>query len=219
MIRVRNRAIRHRPFGECSRAAIRLPRAVGSRAQVRFGAVPTSHHETPRAGQDWRWLVAVFFVTSLVESLGVSQIFALLPAYLTGMGVDDQDRLRFVGIFSSLIFVVGAPLVPLWGVWADKYSRKAVIVRSAIVEAVVFAAVALSREPWQLAASLLLIGLQLGNTGVMLAGIRDVTPRARLGATIALFGASGPLGLAIGPTLAGRLIAGVGVSVPGAFAR
>jgi MFS family permease len=172
----------------------------------------------PRAGQDWRWLVAVFFVTSLVESLGVSQIFALLPAYLTGMGVDDQDRLRFVGIFSSLIFVVGAPLVPLWGVWADKYSRKAVIVRSAIVEAIVFAAVALSREPWQLAASLLLIGLQLGNTGVMLAGIRDVTPRRRLGATIALFGASGPLGFAIGPTLAGRLIDGFGWSIAAVFA-
>ena len=169
-------------------------------------------------GRDWRRLVAVFFVTSLVEGLGVSQIFALLPAYLSGMGVTGDDRLRFVGIFSSLIFVVGAPLVPLWGVWADKYSRKAVIVRSAVVEAVVFAAVALSREPWQLAASLLLIGLQLGNTGVMLAGIRDVTPRARLGTTIALFGASGPLGFAIGPALAGLLIDGLGWSIAAVFA-
>ena len=92
------------------------------------------------------------------------------------MGVRETDRLAFVGLFNALIFVVGAPLVPLWGAWADKYSRKVVIVRSAVVEAVVFAAVALSREPWQLALSMLLIGLQLGNTGVMLAGIRDVTP-------------------------------------------
>src|SRR2546423_14526060 len=98
MIRVRNRAIRHRPFGECSRAAIRLPRALGSSAQVGFGAVSTTDSEMPRARQDWRWLVAVFFVTSLVESLGVSQIFVLLPAYLPGMAVDDQDRLRIVGI-------------------------------------------------------------------------------------------------------------------------
>jgi DHA1 family multidrug resistance protein-like MFS transporter len=180
--------------------------------------VPTTDDQTPRARQDWRWLLVVFFATSLVEGLGVSQIFALLPAYLSGMGVEGDDRLRFVGIFSSLIFVVGAPLVPLWGVWADKYSRKAVIVRSAIVEAVVFAAVALSREPWQLAASLLLIGLQLGNTGVMLAGIRDVTPRARLGTTIALFGASGPLGFAIGPALAGLLIDGLGWSIAAVFA-
>src|SRR4051812_19343721 len=172
----------------------------------------------PRAGQDWRWLVAVFFVTSLVESLGVSQIFALLPAYLTGMGVDGQDRLRFVGVFSSLVFVVGAPLVPLWGVWADKYSRKAVIIRSSIVEAVVFAAVALSREPWQLALSLLLIGLQLGNTGVMLAAIRDVTPRTRLGTVIALFGASGPIGFAVGPVIAGVLVDGLHTGLSLVFA-
>jgi MFS family permease len=169
-------------------------------------------------GQDWRWLVAVFWITSMVEGLGVSQIFALLPAYLRDMGVVETDRLAFIGLFSALIFVVGAPLVPLWGAWADKYSRKVVIVRSALVEAVVFAAVALSREPWQLAASMLLIGLQLGNTGVMLAGIRDVTPRARLGTTIALFGASGPIGFAVGPVLAAILHDGLGWSLSAVFA-
>jgi MFS family permease len=167
--------------------------------------------------RDWRALVAVFWVTSMVEGLGVSQIFALVPSYLREMGVPEADRLPFVGLFGALLFVVGAPLVPLWGVWADKYSRKAVIVRSALVEAVVFAGVALSREPWQLAGSMLLIGLQLGNTGVMLAGIRDVTPRARLGTTIALFGASGPIGFALGPALAGILIDGAGWSISSVF--
>lgn len=153
----------------------------------------------------------------MVEGLGVSQIFALVPSYLREMGVPEVDRLAFVGLFSSLIFVVGMPLVPLWGVWADKYSRKAVIVRSALVEAVVFAGVALSREPWQLALSMLLIGFQLGNTGVMLAGIRDVTPTRRLGTTIAIFGASGPIGFAVGPALAGILIDGLQWSLPAVF--
>jgi MFS family permease len=159
----------------------------------------------------------VFWITSMVEGAGVSQIFALVPSYLREMGVPEADRLAFVGLFSSLIFVVGMPLVPLWGVWADKYSRKAVIVRSALVEAVVFAGVALSREPWHLALSMLLIGFQLGNTGVMLAGIRDVTPPRRLGTTIAIFGASGPIGFAVGPSLAGVLIDGLGWSLPAVF--
>jgi len=167
--------------------------------------------------QDWRVLVAIFWITSMVEGMGVNQIFAELPTYLLQMGVERTDRLAFVGLFSALIFVVGAPLVPLWGAWADKYSRKVVIVRSAVVEAVVFAGVALSREPWQLALSMLLIGLQLGNTGVMLAGIRDVTPKARLGTTIAIFGASGPIGFAAGPVLAGILIDGFGFSLPAVF--
>jgi DHA1 family multidrug resistance protein-like MFS transporter len=167
--------------------------------------------------QDWRVLLVIFCITSAVEGLGVNQIFAFAPAYLTAMHVADADRLRFIGIFSALIFVVGAPLVPLWGVWADKYNRKVVIVRSALVEAVVFACVALSREPWQLAASMLLVGFQLGNTGVMLAAIRDATPRPRLGSAIALFGASGPVGMAIGPVLGGRIVDGLHQTLPVVF--
>jgi MFS family permease len=162
-------------------------------------------------------LLAIFWLTSMVEGLGVSQIFALVPTYLRQMGVPQDERLAFVGLFSALIFVVGMPLVPLWGVWADKYSRKAVIVRSALVEAVVFAGVALSREPWQLALSMLLIGFQLGNTGVMLAGIRDVAPRARLGTVMGIFGASTAVGFAAGPALAGILIDGFGWSLPAVF--
>jgi len=92
-----------------------------------------------------------------------------------------------------------------------------VIVRSALVEAAVFAVIALAREPWQVGLAMLLIGLQLGNTGVMLGGIRDVTPSHRLGTTLAVFGASGPIGFAVGPLLAGLLIDGLGWSVAGVF--
>ena len=166
---------------------------------------------------DWKRIVVVFWLTSMIEGLGVSQVFAFLAPYLRILGVPDGDRAPFVGLFSALIFIVGMPLVPLWGVWADKYSRKAVVVRSCLVEAAVFACVALSREPWQLALSLLLIGFQLGNTGIMLGAIRDVVPRRRIGTVIAIFGASGPIGFAVGPTLGGWLVDGLGWSLSSVF--
>ncbi|HYL40288.1 MAG TPA: MFS transporter, partial [Candidatus Binatus sp.] len=50
------------------------------------------------------------------------------------------------------------------------------------------------------------------------AGIRDVAPRARLGTVIALFGAAGPVGFALGPVLAGVLIDGAGWTIPMVFA-
>jgi MFS family permease len=170
-----------------------------------------------RGRHDWVRIVVVFWLTSMVEGLGVSQVFAFLAPELRIVGVPEADRAPFVGLFSALIFVVGMPLVPLWGVWADLYSRKAVIVRSCLVEALVFACVALSREPWQLALSLLLIGFQLGNTGIMLAAIRDVVPRRRIGTVIAIFGASGPIGFAVGPTLGGFLVDGLGWSLPSMY--
>jgi MFS family permease len=167
--------------------------------------------------QGWRSLLVAYGVTSTIEALGVSQIFAYLPLRLREVGLPQADVPTFTGIFTSLIFVFGIVLVPFWGVWADKYSRRAVIVRSAVVEAVVFGGVALAREPWQLAAALLLTGLQLGNTGVMLAALRDVTPRNRIGTMTALFGATSPIGFAIGPVIAGLMIDGLGLSLSDVF--
>ncbi|MFN8630641.1 MAG: MFS transporter, partial [Chloroflexota bacterium] len=191
------------------------PAASASSSSSRAPGLPPSSPRTAMAG--WQRLVAVYWVTQLVESMGMSQVFALLPAHLRELGVPEADRVAFVGLFSSLVFVLGLPLVPLWGVWADKYSRKAVIVRSALVETGVFALVALAQAPWQVALALMLVGLQLGNTGVMLAGIRDVAPRARIGTVIAVFGAASPVGFALGPILAAGFIDGVGLPIAAVY--
>ncbi len=170
-----------------------------------------------RPAQEWRSLLVVYGIVSTIETLGISQVFAFLPLRLREVGLPADQIPMFTGLFTSLIFVFGIVLVPFWGVWADKYSRRAVIVRSAVVEAVVLAGVALAEEPWQLAVSLLLVGLQLGNTGVMLAALRDVTPRHRVGTVTALFGATGPLGFAIGPVLAAFMIDGLGLPLVAVF--
>jgi MFS family permease len=170
-----------------------------------------------RPAQDWRVVVAIYAATSVVEAYGVSQVFAFMPLYLGQLGLPADQIPFWVGILGSFVFILGLPLVPLWGVWADKYSRKAVIIRSAVVEVVVFAGVALAHEPWQFAIALLLIGLQLGNTGVMLAAIRDATPIARLGTAIAIFGAASGVGFALGPIVGGILVDGLGLPLEAVY--
>jgi MFS family permease len=159
-----------------------------------------------RLAPDWRSLLALYWVTSFVEGLGVAQIYAFLPNRLTEVGLDAPDVGRFVGVLGALFFLSGLPFIPLWGVWADKYSRKAVIIRSAIVEAVVFSLVAASQAPWQLVVAMLLVGFQLGNSGVMMAAIRDVTPNQRLGLAMGFFAASSPLGFGAGPAIGSLMI-------------
>jgi MFS family permease len=178
---------------------------------------PGARRPAARPVQSWKSLLLVYGITSTVEALGVAQVFAFLPLRLREVGLPEDQIPTFTGLFSSLIFVFGIALVPFWGVWADKYSRRAVIVRSAVVEVLVFAGVALAVEPWQLAVSLLLVGLQLGNTGVMLAALRDVTPRHRVGTATALFGATAPLGFAIGPVLGAVIVDGLGLPLSAVF--
>ena len=180
-------------------------------------SAPSASRPEPGPAQDWRALLAIYSITALIESTGVSQVFAFLPLRLRQIGLPDAEVASFTGIFTALIFVFGIFLVPFWGVWADKFSRRAVIVRSALVEMVVFAGVALAREPWQLAVALLLTGLQLGNTGVMLAALRDVSPTHRIGTVSAAFGATGPIGFALGPIVGGFIVDGLHLPLTSVF--
>ncbi len=167
---------------------------------------------------DWHVLLTVYWITSFIEGYGVSQVYAFLPNRLAEVGLPDADIQRMVGLLGSLFFLSGLPLIPFWGVWADKYSRKAVIIRSAIVEVGVFGAVALSQQPWQLVLAMMLVAFQLGNSGVMMAAIRDVTPPARLGLAMGIFAASGPLGFGVGPALGGFMIDHLHTGSAGVFA-
>lgn len=137
---------------------------------------------------------------------------------LPQLGLPQADVPVWVGRLTPLTFIVGLPLVPFWGAWADTWSRKAIIVRSALVEAVVLAAVAASREPWQLGASMMGMGLSLGNTGVMLTIIRETAPRERLGTVLSSIGAAGFLGSAAGPALAGLIVDRLGLTLAHVYA-
>jgi MFS family permease len=168
--------------------------------------------------QSWKFVAFLFFIVTFIEAFTLGQLFAFLPIYLQEqMQVAKDQAATLTGLVTPLVFLVGLPLIPFWGVWADKYSRKVIIVRSAFIEAVVFLLVALSQNPLQLALSIALAGFQLGNTGVMLAALRSATPLQRVGFALSIVGVATPLGFAVGPQLGGFLTDGHIVDLRGLF--
>ncbi|MBX5437131.1 MAG: MFS transporter [Alicyclobacillaceae bacterium] len=154
----------------------------------------------------WRTVLALFFVTSFVESMSMSHVFAFLPVYLQAMQVPDVET--WVGVLSAITFVTGLPLVPLWGIWADRYGGKPIIIRSAYVEMAVLLLLGVSRSLPGVVAAMALVGFQLGNTGIMLSSLRRVAPDGRVGFAVSVFSVASSLGMAGGP-LIGGLITGL----------
>jgi DHA1 family multidrug resistance protein-like MFS transporter len=177
-----------------------------------LNAEPASSRPT-----SWLWLLAIFGLTALVEAFGVSHVFRFLPLYLRQVGTPAGELPFWTGILNSSVFLFGLPLVPFWGVWADRYGRLTIIARSAFVEMVVFGILGLAQNRYQAAAGLLLVGFQLGNTGVMLAALRAVTPPGRVGLAMSLYGIAPPLGFALGPLAAGYLVDGLHFDLHGVF--
>lgn len=153
------------------------------------------------ANATWVVLAVLFAATTCVESMSWNQLSAYAPLYLRELGVPPSGVPGWIAAMSSLGWILALPLAPFWGVLADRYSRKAVIVRSAVVEAVIFAGWALSTSPWEALAFRCLNGFVLGNTGVMLAVQASTTPRQRLALAVGIVGAGSPAGRAVGPIL------------------
>ncbi len=159
----------------------------------------------------WRVTMALFALTGVIESLAFGHLGAFTPLFLEQLRVPAGSITTWTGVLGALGFVLGLPLLPFWGVWADRYGRKLIIARSAYVEAVLFTLAALSVNVWMLAFARFLSGFVLGNTGVMLAAQSESTPRARLGTAIALVTTGPVLGQALGPALGGQLVERIGI--------
>lgn len=155
---------------------------------------------------DWRRTMVLFALTGLVESLAFGHLSAFTPIYLRELRVPESAIPYWTGVLSALAFVIGLPLLPFWGVWADRYGRKLMVVRSSVFAGLVYALSGASSDVHMLALSRLLAGFVFGNTGIMMAIQADITPKERLGTTIAIVSAGSPVGMAIGPYLGGQIV-------------
>ncbi len=154
----------------------------------------------------WVFITALFALASFVETLGFGHLAAFTPLYLKQLGVASGDIPQWTGYLSAAAFIIGLPLAPFWGIWADKYSRKVIIVRSAFLEGIIFVVAALSANVWQLLIARILSGFVLGNTGVMYAFVSSVAPKRNWSLAIASIGLGNTLGMSIGPLLGGYLV-------------
>jgi DHA1 family multidrug resistance protein-like MFS transporter len=161
---------------------------------------------TTRRASGWITLLILFGIASIIEAGTVSHVFRFMPLYLPTVHVPPAEVPAWTGYLNAAFFLFGLPLVPFWGVWAERYGRIPIIARSAFVEMVVFTVLWFAQNRWEAAVGLLLVGFQLGNTGVMLTALRAATPAGRVGLAISLFGVAPSLGFAIGPVTGGWLV-------------
>ena len=159
-----------------------------------------------RRTSGWVALLLLFGITATIEAFSVSHVWRFMPLYLATVHVPPSEVPAWTGYLNAAFFLFGLPLVPFWGVWAERYGRIPIVARSAFVEMVVFVVLWLSQNRWEAAFGLLLVGFQLGNTGVMLTALRAVTPQRRVGLAISLYGVTPSLGFALGPITGGWLV-------------
>lgn len=163
--------------------------------------------------QSWQLLTFIFALANFLEVAIMAHFVLFTPAFLQEIGFSQSEINTWTGPIASISFLVGIWLVPFWGVFADRYGRKPLILRSYYVELAAMLIAALSRNLWLYLLARGLTGLALGNTGLMYASMTETTPRNRVALSLSLVNGSAPLGSLVGSLVGGIVVSQFGVHV------
>lgn len=173
---------------------------------------PTSNLQ-PRTSnfQSWQLLTFLFALANFLEVAVVAHFVLFTPAFLHTIGFSKSEIDAWTGPISAMAFAVGIWFVPFWGVLADRYGRKLLILRSHYVEVVAMTLAAFSHNVWLYLVARALTGFALGNTGLMYASLTKAAPKNRVALALSLVNGSAPLGALVGGLLGGWIVSEYGV--------
>ncbi len=161
--------------------------------------------------QSWQLLTFLFALANFLEVAVVAHFVLFTPAFLLTIGLSKSEIDAWTGPISAMAFAVGIWFVPFWGVLADRYGRKPLILRSHYVEVAAMALAAISHSIWLYIIARALTGFALGNTGLMYASLTEAAPKQRVALALGLVNGSAPLGALVGGLLGGWLVSEFGV--------
>lgn len=164
------------------------------------------------AVRDWRAVTALFFTSTLLESLALGHLNAFTPLFLRDeLRLPPEQVAPWTGVLVAVTFGVAFPLAPFWGALAERYSRKLIIVRSQYLEAVAYLLCALAPSlEWFLAARLLL-GLTFGNIAIVISAQALLAPERRIASSISITQTAAPVAVSLGPLLGALFIPWIGL--------
>jgi DHA1 family multidrug resistance protein-like MFS transporter len=103
-----------------------------------------------------------------------------------------------------------AVMAPIWGVLADRYGRKPMLVRSMIGGAVVIGAMGFVNDVWQLEAVRIVQGAVTGSQAAAAALVAAASPANQVGFALGLVSTAVQVGNTVGPVIGGVTVGGLG---------
>lgn len=152
----------------------------------------------------WKRNLWVLWVGVFFTSASYSMVVPFLPLFLLQIGVHDHTEIWSGLIFSSAFFA-GAIASPYWGMMADRYGRKPMIIRAGAFLFIIYTLTAFVTNPYQLLALRIGQGLLTGYIPGAIALVGTNTPKKKVGYALALMSTAGASGSIMGPLLGGGL--------------
>jgi MFS transporter, DHA1 family, multidrug resistance protein len=154
---------------------------------------------------DWRRNLWILFFAEFTAIFGFSFCFPFLPLYLArDMGVHSSHTLAlWTGVTGSAAGLTSAVVSPFWGILADRYGRKSMLLRSMLGGGVTVGLFAIAQTPLQVLVFRILQGAASGTVAAATTLVATGTPREHVGRAMGVLSSAVALGSAVGPFAGG----------------
>jgi DHA1 family multidrug resistance protein-like MFS transporter len=167
----------------------------------------------PKDGPDgWQRNVWALSLVVFVAFVGFQSFSPFLPLYIRELGVTDPGRIAlWSGVLSAVTPAVSGILSPLFGRLADRFGRKAMMIRSLAGFAVIIWVMGLVTSVEQLFVARLVQGFFAGFTPMAMALASMSAPPDKAPVAIGMVQSAQLLSVAIGPVAGGYVASHFGI--------
>ncbi len=159
----------------------------------------------------WKRTLYVVWFTQLLSLMGFGFGLPFLPYYIQEMGMSDPQQLKvWTGLLSAAPAIPMGLMAPIWGMLADRYGRKLMLMRAMGAAVLVLFGMGLAQTPMQLLVMRFCQGLFTGTISSANALVASQTPDRRMSMALGLLSSSTFIGFSLGPAAGGLLAHAVG---------
>src|SRR5919199_674367 len=159
----------------------------------------------------WERTTWICSATQVFTLIGFGLGLPFLPMYVQELGVTERAEIAlWSGVISGSAALSMAILAPVWGVLADRYGRKPMLVRSMLGGAVVIGAMGFVGDVWQLELVRLIQGAVTGSQAAAAALVAAATPLHHVGFALGLISTAVQVGNTVGPAIGGLAVGQLG---------
>lgn len=152
----------------------------------------------------WRRNLYATWFAQIFSLAGFGFVLPFIPYYIQELGVTEPDQIRlWAGILTAAPALGMAIAAPLWGLAADRWGKRIMMLRAMASGAVILTLMAFARSVQMVLFLRVTQGLFTGTITASAALVASGTPRHQLNFALGFLSSSTFIGISIGPLLGG----------------
>ena len=161
--------------------------------------------------ESWQRNLYAIFVAQFLVMMGLSFVDPFMPLFIQQLGsFTNQQAALWAGIATSVSGAAMFFISPLWGIVADRWGRKPMVLRAMLGSAIILGFMGLASNIYHIITLRFIQGLLSGTVAAASALVASLTPRNKMPFAMGLLMVAVFMGTSLGPLAGGLLADSVG---------